>query len=135
MTCFSRISLKVINSVFFMTVWHKRQWIDLEKSLQPTLMEEKLCCVCVLRSPQYYSFWVFKTPSDVQTYTLNSYNMHMKIFSENSPYSSIRERLCTSWCTGHIQQESYKVTFSKKKMLDLGWSVLPHPLYLSDRSH
>ena len=69
----------------------------------------------------------FKTTiwHSIQTDSLNSCNVSMKIFKENVLYSSIGETLCFSMIMqGHFQQDSYR-----EKILDLGWSVLPHTPY------
>ena len=49
--------------------------------------------------------------------------LSMKMFYENTQHSSMEETLRFSKITqGHIQEES------RRKKLDLGWLVLPHPL-------
>ena len=103
-------------------------WLSLQPTRKVELHGRKLGCVygtitVILFLPSFKTtLW-----HSMQTDSLHSCNMSMKIFKENVLLSSVRETLCFSMIMqGHIPQDSYW-----GKILVLGWSVLPHPPYLA----
>ena len=90
------------------------------------IMEVKLCGVgSEINAGLFTLSFQIALRHSMQTLALNSCNMSINIFKENAPQLSIEESLCFPVIRqGYIKQES------RRKHMDLGWSVLPYLLYL-----
>ena len=76
-TRFSKTSLQMMKNAFFMTIFNAKGWISLAYSKGGASW--KSYAVCIVGSPQYYSFWVFK-PQLVNT---DLYSQQLQCVQEN----------------------------------------------------